>query len=284
MNPAYGKFNAAWSRLKGHPTGPTLLHSLRRTLNKILYRIDFELVRRSEIDAENSAGQAIRSFLPLHETLAGARAAGLSVADYVDSKHQRVGATQETINRMTELGIFSRRIERICEIGAGSGRYLEKTIQVCHPSYYEIYETARDWSGWLKKTYNVTAHDADGVSLKETPSHSIDLVVAHKVFVYLPFLVACRYFGEMCRVVRPGGRVLFDAVTEDCMDKETLERWLSSGASYPTILPKQYIIDLFEERGCKLEHTFPAYLKPGRALYLVFSGRSFARTDFSFRA
>ncbi len=51
----------------------------------------------------------------------------------------------------------------------------------------------------------------------------MDLVQAHKVFVCTTFLTSYRYFIEMARVARVGARVVFDAVTESCMDKQTLD-------------------------------------------------------------
>ena len=102
-------------------------------VNGILARADVKLVRRSrEFD----------EFVPLRATQRRARAAGLSVSDYIDMNFNAPGATQETIDKMCQLGTFDNRPQRVCEIGPGSGRYLEKVKLLTSPQYYEIYETS----------------------------------------------------------------------------------------------------------------------------------------------
>jgi hypothetical protein len=215
-----------------------------------------------------------RNYIPFQETIAQAKKAGLSVGDYIDTKHNKSGATQETIDQMIDLGVFRNKIERICEIGPGSGRYLEKTLQVCSPAYYEIYETASDWEKWLVLTYNVIAQPTDGKTLSSTPSCSIDLVQAHKVLPGQPSLTICRYFGEMARVVRDGGKVVFDIVTESCLDDATLEKWFISESGYqhyPCLMAKQYAIDFFCKRGFSFDGSFFIPMKPGTTECLVFT-------------
>jgi hypothetical protein len=43
------------------------------------------------------------------------------------------------------LGVYSGAVNWVVEIGPGSGRYVEKTLSVCSPSRYEVYETATKW-------------------------------------------------------------------------------------------------------------------------------------------
>lgn len=212
----------------------------------------------------------VRSFVDFDETIRGAAEAGLSVADFVDAKYNVPGATKAHMDNLIRLRVFSGTVEQICEIGPGSGRYLEKTLEACGPKYYEIYETAPDWARWLEKTYHVIAHPADGKSLGHTLNESMDLVLAHKVFVYTPFLTTCSYFREMLRVSRLGGRLVFDVVTESCMDDETVERWLQSKVNYPCIMPKAYVCQFFEERGCALIGSFFVPMRPGRTECLAF--------------
>lgn len=233
------------------------------TINSLLFVFDLKLVQRGRDQAD---------FISFRKTLAGAKEAGLPVGDYIDAKHNVPGATQETLDQMAKLGVFDKRIERVCEIGPGSGRYLEKTVQACNPDYYQIYETASDWRKWLVQKYKVTAQPTDGVSLSHTPSCSIDLVQAHKVFSWIPFLTTCRYFGEMERVVRDGGKVVFDIVTEECMDDANLESWLATGIDWPgSMVSKQFAIDFFCQRGLSLAGTFFITMKPGITQYLVFT-------------
>ncbi|GIK40329.1 MAG: hypothetical protein BroJett011_41620 [Chloroflexota bacterium] len=239
-----------------------------RVVNASLGMVNLKLVQR------NNPYTDYRDYIPFEETLAGANEAGLSVGDYIDVRHNKPGATQETIDQMAALGVFRNKIERVCEIGPGSGRYLDKTLQACNPAYYEIYETAGEWEKWLVQKYKVTSHPTDGKSLAYTPSCSIDLVQAHKVLPGQPSLTICRYFVEMARVVRDGGKVVFDVVTEDCLDNATLEQWFVADGGYqhyPCLMPKQYTIDFFCERHFSFDGSFLVPMAPGKTECLVFT-------------
>lgn len=93
-------------------------------INKVLRIADLQLIRH---------GRKPQDFIPFHKTLLAAENAGLSVGDYIDNSFNVPGSTQLTIDRMRELGIFDEKIGRVCEIGTGSGCYLEKTINACLP-------------------------------------------------------------------------------------------------------------------------------------------------------
>lgn len=241
----------------------TLRKAARNKLNALLGPTGFQLVRPGE------KGH-IKFYQPFRQTHEAARKAGLSVGDYIDMKFQVPGATQTTIGQLASCGLFDKKIESVCEIGPGSGRYLEKIQRLCSPHSYEIYEPDHEWCNWLVKTFAVTARDSDGRCLRATANDSIDLVHAHKVFVCLPFIVACQYFGEMIRVARPGGQIIFDVTNENCMDDPTLEKWIASGIYYPCMLPRQFVIDFFSRRSCALRSNFFAPMIPGRSEYLVF--------------
>lgn len=235
----------------------------KRRLQSWLNGKGYDLILKGQSDY-------VRSFLPLEETLQKAKSEGLTVSDYVDKAHNEPGATQRHFDRLVDLGVFEGGVDRVCEIGPGTGRYLERTIKACHPKQYEVYETARDWASWLEQSYPLVVHPADGQSLKYTLSGSIDVVMANKVFVYVPFLTTCRYWQEMVRVVRQGGKVVFDIVTEACMDETTLGKWLASGMVYPSIMPKQYAVDFFVSRGFRLMDSIFVPMRPGRTECMVF--------------
>src|SRR5262245_17025486 len=91
--------------------------------NKILDRAGFELVRK---------GREFQDYIPFRQTLQNAEKSGLSLSDYIDNTFNVPGTTQLTIDKMAELGVFDNRINRICELGPGSGRYLEKVKAVCN--------------------------------------------------------------------------------------------------------------------------------------------------------
>ena len=232
-------------------------------INSILSIAHIELIRQ---------GKSFKDFISLRKTLSGAEKAGLSVGDYIDNSFNLPGATQLTIDKMAELGVFNQKIERVCEIGPGSGRYIEKTKILCHPEYYEIYETAIDWRNWLVNRYHVTAYEADGTSLAQTPTSSIDLVHSHKVFTGLGFLTILKYFDEMARVTRERGKVVFDIVTEECFDQNVIRDWLSAEVDWANcMIPKQLAINFFNDRGFSLVNNFLIPMKPGITQYFVFN-------------
>jgi hypothetical protein len=211
-------------------------------------------------------------FLPFQQTISDASKAGISVGDYIDITYNTQGATQETIDRLDQLGVFSD-VRAVAEIGPGSGRYLEKVIRKCSPDRYEIYETARPWARYLKEQHHVILHPTDGYSMRSTDTSSVDLAQAHKVFVATPFLTTCHYWEEMIRVVRPGGHVVFDILTEQCLDPSTLRLWLDKAATrsgYPCIMPRHFALGFFSDRGIQLIDSFSIPMRPGRTEVFVF--------------
>jgi hypothetical protein len=232
-------------------------------LNATLGLYGFQLLRPGE-------NAHIVSFQPFKQILKEAKKAGLTVGNYIDWKFHIPGATQSTIDQLARFGAFEGKVQRVCEVGPGSGRYLEQVQRLCAPSTYEIYETDQEWSDWLARTYHVTAHNADGTTLRDTATESVDLVHAHKVFVYLPFVVTCQYFDEMIRIARPGAQIVFDIVSENCMPDPILKKWIASCIYYPCIMPREFVIQLFATRQCSLQASFFAPMMPGQSEYLVF--------------
>jgi len=235
------------------------------TINRVLSFFSLELSRKKPLKPSH-----IKAFDSLEGTLREAAAAGLSVGDHFDMRQGHPTATQDTIDRMVAHGVFTDPIDRVCEIGPGSGRYLARVLSKCSPSYYEIYEPAKDWADWLVQRYRVVSQPCDGLSLGHSVSESSDLVQAHKVFVALPFMTTCRYFNEMARVVRPGGRVVFDIVTEDCMSEEVLAKWIASGSQYPTVVPKAFAVDYMRKRGLSFVDSFRVPLSVGLTECMIF--------------
>ncbi len=216
----------------------------------------------------------IGSFIPFEQTLKAASDAGLSVGDYIDGVMNKIpGATQATIDRMKELQVFAGRIDTVLEIGPGSGRYTEKTIAACAPTRYEIYETAAPWARYVRDKYQAILQQTTGSSLAPTASASVDLVQAHKVFSGLDLMVTLRYFPEIVRVTRSGGFVVFDVVTEACLDPATIDRWIGSGfhtGSYPAAIPRESVIGYFGSRGFLCAGTFVIPMGPGTTESFVF--------------
>ncbi|MFF2024962.1 methyltransferase domain-containing protein [Streptomyces sp. NPDC058171] len=242
---------------------------LKSGVKRLLGRTGFDIVRST-----NKLG-GVDDFLPFEATMRAARAAGRSVGDHIDEvMNGTPGATQSTVDQLRDLGVFAAAPNTVLEIGPGSGRYLEKTLKECSPDRYEIYETAAPWADYLVETFKVVARPTAGSSLAPTPDGSIDLVQAHKVFNTVTFLCASRYFFEMARVTRPGGRIVFDVMTETCLDPAAVHTWATEGGaghgSYPAAMPRRVCVDLFATLGCTLEASFLAPLGVASTEVLVF--------------
>jgi Methyltransferase domain len=199
-----------------------------------------------------SSDPAIQPWRRAKKTIADARRAGMSVGDYIESVNAEPGATQKTVDTMISFGGLSPDVERICEIGPGSGRYAEKLIEKLRPAHYEVYETADDWLAHLSTLANVEIKPADGHSLTPTASASVDLVHADKVFVYLPFPAVVGYLLEMARVARVGGTIAFDIVTENCLTDDIVSSWSTSGTIFIP-MPKAWLVDYLARRSVTLQ-------------------------------
>jgi hypothetical protein len=214
-------------------------------------------------------------YLPFQETLESAQAAGLSAGDYIEKRfNQSRGSTVQTIEAMASLGVFDSPLESICEIGPGSGRYLEKVVAKAHPDHYEIYETATEWANWLVERHEVISRKCDGRTLAETESGSVALVHAHKVFPCLPFLTTISYFKEMARSVRNEGWIVFDIMTEACFSSEHLRAWYDvnpcNWSWSPHMIAREFTLKLFDEQGISLVGSFQIPLWPAITECMVF--------------
>ncbi|MEJ7929790.1 hypothetical protein WG922_07385 [Ramlibacter sp. AN1015] len=234
---------------------------LNRT-NEALRPVGLELVRK---------GREFQSYISVRQTLKDAERSGQSLGDFIDKTFNVPGTTQLTINKMSELGAFNQPIHRVCELGPGSGRYLDKVKKLCSPEYYEIYETAEPWRDWLVQTYQVTAQPADGVSFSSTPSGSIDLVHSHKVLYGNSILTIFRYLIEMARVAGERSVVVFDLLTAECVTNEIMMKWVESGADHAhSMTPREVPLGFFSSQGFRCAGTFIVPMSPGVTEYFVF--------------
>ncbi|NCJ07611.1 methyltransferase domain-containing protein [Synechococcales cyanobacterium C] len=255
-------------------TPKILLTSIRSTLgqrvNQWLGKLGLKLV-------QSNPYEDYRDYIPLQKTIDDAKSQGLPLGDYIDIAFNVPGSTQLTIDKMRAIGVFDLPISQVCEIGPGTGRYLEKVMQIIQVKHYEIYETSEEWKNWLIQQYPVTPQVTDGCSLRQTPDHCIDLMHTHKVLAGQPSLTICSYLAEMARVTKPSGKIVFDIVTENCMDDATLAAWWSEAGSYqhyPCLFPRQFAIDFLAGRDCKFDGSFIIPMKPGNTEYLVFTKKS----------
>jgi SAM-dependent methyltransferase len=252
--------------LLGGKTEMNMKTLLKKGLKRLLALRGLAITRIGGTSNTSSLG-----YISAKETVSSAERAGLSVCDYVEKLWEKQGDTQAVIEQMALCGAFVSADPNVVEIGAGTGRYLEKVLQRCKPAKYESYETARDWAEWLQSKYPIVSHEADGVTLRQTSSMSADLVHAHGVFVYLPFLVSYRYWKEIWRITRENGIVVFDIISEDCLDEEAAEKWLNSNHNYPCFLSKQYVRSVFGNHGFSLVNNFKNRYGEGYSEYLVFT-------------
>lgn len=232
---------------------------MKRILKKIL--------RISGYDDRNTSSP-VTGYLSAQKTIAAAKKRGLSVCDYVEQLWNEKGKTQSVIEEIQKYVDFGS-IMTICEIGPGTGRYLDKLLRVVKPIRYEIYETAQDWSSWLQREYRVIAQIASGTTLRQTPDSSIDFLHAHGVFQNIPFFATVQYFREIQRVVANDGYVAFDIMSEDCLHEETVTKWINSNLMYPYFLSTSYVINSFNKN---FEHV-GSFLRPyaeGKSKYMVF--------------
>jgi hypothetical protein len=230
-------------------------------LDAILEKRGYEITKKSGFSL---------SYIDAHETISAAKREGLSLSEYLEKIWNQQGDSQKVIDQMAAFGAFKRSNLIVVEIGTGTGIYLEKVFHQCKPKKYESYEIDRAWANYLSSKYPIVSHNADGISLRHTPSRSIDLVHAHGVFVYLSFLTAYRYWMEIWRVTKEGSFVVFDIISEDCLDQITVNKWLNSVHDYLRFLSKNFVISLFNNQGFSLISTFFTRYGEGRSEYLVF--------------
>jgi hypothetical protein len=226
---------------------------LAKPVNDVLRPLRVQLV------SGRSPDPAVKDFISARKTIAAAQKAGLPVGTYIDRAFATPGATPDTVRAMLELAGLHDKCERVCEVGPGSGRYAEEVIAALHPNAYEIYETAQDWLPHLSQLPNAVIRDCDGHTLSQTAAASVDLVHAQKVFVYLEFYATAGYLAEMARVVRPGGTLAFDIVTEACLDDDTVREWARRGSIYRPV-PRGWAVEFLQRRGLTLRGSHFAAL------------------------
>lgn len=223
-------------------------------------------------NSDTHPNKYVLGYIPAKETIDAASKRGLSVGDYLEMIWDERGNRQIIVDELRKIGVFNRNIKNICEIGTGAGLCAEKIAKIWKPERYESYEPDKDWANWLAEKYNIISHDADGKSLCYTQTSSIDLVLANGVFVYLPFLTAYRYFQEIVRVINNEGYVVFDILSEDCFDDETIKSWIESNQSYPCLLCKKYVINFFIKHNFVLiGEFFNSKFGAGKSHYLIFN-------------
>jgi hypothetical protein len=205
------------------------------------------------------------------EVIRLARERGVSVGDLVEAEWGHAGRAARTIARLREAGAIPGGLATVCEIGPGSGRYIQRVLDVASPRRYEIYEIERRRARWLERTYPVVAMPTDGERLTGTASASVQLVHAHGVFASLKIIPCFAYFREFARITAPGGHVAFDVISEECLGDADVDAWLETPLRYVNFLSRPHLVGYFERHGFTLASAFREPLMVfGQSLYLVF--------------
>jgi SAM-dependent methyltransferase len=217
------------------------------------------------------------NYLAARATTASAKREKIPLCQYLENRENDLGKRgrrDRIIRHMLAAGTF-RECRNVCEIGAGTGMYLEKVLELARPQQYEIYETSRDWVRHLKKTFagknhcQFLFHHADGCTLKNTKNNSCDLVHAHAVFVYIPMLTTFDYLREAVRVCRSGGYIAFDCMLDSGFDVKTVESWRKSPWRFPVLVPEIVLRDWLEIQGLRIVSEFSDLYGASHSHYFV---------------
>jgi len=207
-------------------------------------------------------------------TLREAAKSGLSVSAYLKRMWNSEAQVREVGELMATAGALSATTQHVCEIGAGTGIYLEETLQRTKPDYVEVYEPNHGWAAYLREHFPVVTQACDGEHLGGTPDSSMDLVAAHGVFVYTPFLVSMSYVAEAARVLRAGRYLVFDVACDHCFSGADVDWWLASPQRYPAFLSCTVAATYAAHHGLEQVQERVCGQGPGRTHYLIFRKRA----------
>lgn len=145
---------------------------------------------------------------------------------YIEEKDP-LGACKKNTQFIAD-SLRGEKIDRICEIGPGTGVYTENFIEYFNPHTYEYYELNEIYRKylyeWLKdRVDNLIPQNVSGCLLDDTKSESSDLVVCANVFPALEYSFSYSYLKEMVRACKHGGFIAFNLVTEESYSHEVLK-------------------------------------------------------------
>ncbi len=218
-----------------------------------------------------------QGYLDATKTVKQSKSLGLSVCEYLENNEtdpRKHGRRDRIIDELKNTGIL-KNLERVCEIGTGTGQYLEKIIELSRPSRYDVYETDPGWVKFLQTEYNgrngckVICHPADGRKLSYNSDNTCDFVHAHGVFVYLPLLQSLEYLKECARVCRPGGFIVFDYYPAEEFNLAVAEEWLKGPHRFPVVIPETLLDEFTQKHQLQTIHKFLMIHGSGQVTYIV---------------
>jgi len=218
-----------------------------------------------------------QGFIDAIKTVKQSKSLGLSVCEYLENNEtdpRKHGRRDRIIEELKNAGIL-KRFDRICEIGTGTGQYLERMIAISKPHHYDVYETDPAWVKFLQKEYSnrdgcrLTCHPANGYQLNYNNDNTCDLVHAHGVFVYLPLLHSLEYLTECVRVCRPGGFIVFDYYPAEEFSLSVAEEWLKGPHRFPVVIPETLLDEFTQKRHLQTIHKFLMIHGSGQVTYIV---------------
>lgn len=249
----------------------TRIDAIGSVINRVLAAAGLVLSRAAPSQAESWRERIGGRYRSDREVIRVAHRRGISVGDLIEEEWGAVGRSRRTIARMRELGAIPDPLGVVCEIGPGSGRYIERILEIATPRRYEIYEIERRRARWLARTYPIVVRPTDGERLAGTPDASVQLVHAHGVFASVKVISCFAYFEEFARITAPGGHVVFDVISEECLGDEEVDAWLNTPLRYVNFLSRPHLVRYFKRRGFALVEAFRFPLMVfGQSLYLVF--------------
>ena len=112
----------------------------------------------------------------------------------------------------------------VCELGPGTGRFSRHILGVIPDGQLHLVDHSTWMVNFLRRYFQsderVHIHLGDGSSLPFTRDSWIDVVFSAGTLVALKLGIIYRYARDFCRVLRPGGRAIFDYI-----DPTTPEGW-----------------------------------------------------------
>jgi SAM-dependent methyltransferase len=206
-------------------------------------------------------------YISARDVVKKARKTNLGVCEYLEENNLwGVGKRRDLIiNALQQY--LPPKLTSVLEIGAGTGMYLERIVELYSPTNYEVYETSLDWVGYLKQTYSgggLRCHNADGSSLRGTTSASVDAVFCHGVFVYLPLIVTFGYWEEIVRVAKPDGWIIFDCYLTQNFGFDIVKQWQRDPYHpvWPVAISEDLIMEFLAKYGLICMGRFDTHITP----------------------